>query len=87
MKITYYQNNPNWTQSIGEKLNKTHFRNRHFHAECDPRTGNCTTHYDKHDPYESVTELAKHVWESDLGKAVVIGTTITAVGLAILKNR
>ena len=85
MRIEYYQNNPNWRSSIGEKLDKVHFRNGHWHAECDPRTGICTTHYDKHDPHESYTELTKHVLESDSGKALVVGG-IVAIGLTILKK-
>ena len=86
MRIEDYQNDPNWTPSIGEKLTKTHYRNRHWHAECDPTTGICATHYDKHDPYESPTEFVKHVWGSNTGKALII-CGVVAIGLAILKNR
>ena len=86
MKIEDYQNNLNWKPSVGEKLDKVHFRNGHLHAECNSETGNCATHYDEHDPYESITELAKHVWKSDLGKALVIGGGI-ALGLALLKGK
>ena len=86
MRIEDYENDPNWVSSIGEKLNKIHFRNGHWHAECDPTTRICTTHYDKHDPSESITELTKHVWGSDLGKIMIIGTAAT-IGLAIIKNR
>ncbi len=85
MKITDYHNDPNWKSSFGEKLNMTHFRNGHLHAECNPVTGNCSTHYDKHDPYESLPELARHLWKSDLGKILVIGGGI-ALGLALLKK-
>lgn len=86
MKITDYHNDPNWNISIGEKLNKTHFRNGHLHAECDSENGNCSEHYDEHDPYESLTEFARHLWKSDLGKAVVIVGGI-ALSLAVLKSR
>ncbi len=86
MKIANYRNNPNWTPSFGEKLDKTHFRNGHLHAECDSVTGNCSTHYDEHDPYESLTEFARHLWKSDLGKAVVVVGGI-ALALAVLKSR
>ena len=71
-RIEDFRNNPNWTPSFGEKLGKVHFRNGHNHAECDPNTGVCETHYDKHDPYESLTSLFKHMKESDLGKAVLL---------------
>lgn len=47
---------------------------------------NRATYYDEHDPCESITELAKHVWKSDLGKALVIGGGI-ALGLALLKGK
>lgn len=86
MYINEYRNNPNWKLSLGEKLDKIHFRNGHLHAECDSVTGNCSTHYDKHDPYESLPELARHLWKSGLGKAVVIGGAI-AIGLALMKSR
>ena len=58
MRIEHFQTNPNWTPSVGEKLDKVHFRNGHLHAEYNPATGNCSTHYDEHDPYESLTELS-----------------------------
>ena len=87
MRIEDYQNDPNWISSIGEKLDKIHFRNGHLHAECDPTTGNCTIHYDKHDPSESIPELAKHVWDSNLGKSLIIGGGITAAILAIIKSK
>jgi len=86
MNIDYYQNNLNWTSSLGEKLDKAHFRNGHLHAECDPVTGNCATHYDEHDPYESLTEFARHLWKSDLGKVLVVGSGIL-LALAVLKSR
>lgn len=86
MRIDNYQNNLNWTPSLGEKLGKVHFRNGHLHAECDPVTEDCSTHYDKHDPYESLTELARHLWKSDLGKVLVVGGGILLC-LAVLKSR
>jgi len=82
-RINDYQNNLNWKHSLGEKLNKIHFRNGHLHAECDPITGNCSTHYDENDPYESLTELAKHVWKSDLGKVAVVGAGILLIAAAL----
>ena len=86
MRIDNYQNNLNWTPSLGEKLGKVHFRNGHLHAECDPVTRYCSTHYDKHDPYESLIELARHLWKSDLGKVLVVGGGIL-LALAVLKSR
>jgi len=86
MRINDYQNNLNWKPSLGEKLDKTHFRNGHLHAECDSVTGNCSTHYDEHDPYESLPELARHLWKSNLGKILVVGGVIL-LGFTILKSR
>ena len=86
MGIKNYRADPRWRPSIGEKLDKTHFRNGHWHAECDPTTDRCSTHYDEHNPYESPSELAKHIWKSDLGKAVVIGGAALAL-IAVLKSR
>jgi len=85
-RIEDFRNNPNWTPSLGEKLGNIHFRNRHLHAECDPTTGYCSTHYDENDPYESLKELAKHLWKSDLGKVVVVGAGILLIAAA-LKSR
>ena len=65
---------------MGEKFDKVHFRDGHLHAECDPVTGYCSEHYDKHDPNESLTELVKHIWESKLGKVIMIAG---AVGMAL----
>lgn len=86
MNIDNYQNNVNWKPSFGEKLDKIHFRNGHLHTECDSETGNCSTHYDKHDPYESLPELARHLWKSDLGKVLVVGGGIM-LALAVLKSK
>jgi hypothetical protein len=78
-KIEDFQNNPSWIRSIGEKLDKIHFRNGHWHAECDPKTGICKTHYDKDDPYESITSLIKHMSASNLGLSVLL-----VVGIGVL---
>jgi len=85
-RIEDFENDPNWKPSFGEKLDKSHFRNGHLHAECDSTTGYCSTHYDENDPYESLTELAKHLWKSDLGKVAVVGTGILLV-VALLKSK
>ena len=66
------QNNPNWIPSIGEKLDKVHFRNGHLHAECDPNTGFCKIHRDKDDPHESLTSLFKHLLDSKSGKGLLV---------------
>ena len=88
MNIHDYEADPDWKPSLGEKLNKIHFRNGHMHAECDPVTGNCSTHYDENDPHESLPELVKHVWKSDSGKAAIIGGGLAiALGLIISKTR
>ena len=85
-KIHDLKNDPDWRPSIGEKLDKIHYRRGHWHAECDRTTGNCPTHYDEHDPYESLTELAKHVWKSNLGKAIIVGGLVL-LGAAAAKSR
>lgn len=71
--IDYYRNDPNWHHSFGEKIGFQHFRNGHYHAECDPMMGNCSVHYDEIDPHESLDSLIKHMWQSDLGKIVLVG--------------
>jgi len=64
--------NDGWHPSIGEKFWLNHRRNGHFHEECDPLTGKCSTHYDQHDPYESPVELIKHLADSKLVQGVVV---------------
>lgn len=71
-RIENFQNDPSWVRSVGEKLDKIHFRNGHWHAECDPKTGICNIHYDKDDPYESLTSLIKHMSASNLGLTVLL---------------
>ena len=71
-RIEDFRNDSNWTPSLGEKLGKVHFRNGHEHAVCDPITGICEIHYDEIDPHESPESLVKHMWESNLGKGVLI---------------
>lgn len=77
-RITDFQNDPSWTRSIGEKLDKIHFRRGHEHAECDPQTGFCTIHYDEHDPHESFSSLFNHLLDSDSGK-MLIGITVAGI--------
>lgn len=78
-RIEDFQNNPSWIKSIGEKLDKIHFRNDHWHAECDPKTGICNIHYDIDDPYESITSLVKHMSASNLGLAILL-----IIGISVL---
>jgi len=73
--IDYYRNDPNWHHSFGEKIAFQHFRNGHWHAECDPYSGYCSTHYDEIDPYNSLTDMLKHVWQSKLGKLFLVGVS------------
>ena len=75
-RIEDFENDPNWLPSVGEKLDKIHFRNGHWHAEIDPKTGLGDIHYDKYDPNESVSSLVDHVWESNTGKAVMITAAV-----------
>lgn len=73
------QSDPNWKISLGEKLNMIHLRRGHEHAECELNTGICSTHFDEHDPYQSVSSLLKHLWNSKTGKFVLIGASILAL--------
>ena len=74
------ENDPDWIPSLGEKLGKIHFRNGHYHAECDPKTGRCEIHYDEIDPFEKPPEsIVNHMWESSLGRVTLVGA-----GLAII---
>jgi len=77
-RIENFENDPAWTRSLGEKLGKIHFRKGHYHTECDPKTGRCNVHHDKHDPHESASSLIKHMAESNTGK-VVLGVIIIGV--------
>ncbi|MDH5266281.1 MAG: hypothetical protein OEW62_01230 [Candidatus Bathyarchaeota archaeon] len=45
-----------WLPSIGEKLDKIHFREPPpgtGHAECDPNSEYCKVHYDKVNPHQN----------------------------------
>jgi len=76
--IEDFEKDPSWIPSLGEKLDKVHFRNGHYHAECDPKTGNCEIHYDEIDPYENPPEsILNHMWQSDLGKITIVGAGLT----------
>ncbi len=78
-RIQDLQNDPSWTPSFGEKLGMIHYRQNHWHAECDPNTGICQIHYDRHDPQESLTSLIQHMVESKLGSVVLFGSVIIAL--------
>lgn len=74
-----FQQDPSWTQSFGEKLTMIHFRNGHWHAECNSFTGECKIHYDKVDPHKSITSLVNHMSESNLGLSV-----LAVIGVGVL---
>jgi len=74
-----FQQDPSWTQSLGEKLTMIHFRNGHWHAEYNSFTDKCKIHYDKDDPHKSVTSLVNHMADSNLGLSV-----LAVVGVGIL---
>ena len=69
-RIEDFERDPSWKRSIGEKLDKIHFRKEHYHAECDPKTGYCKVHYDKDDPHKSFTSLVNHLADSNSGKVL-----------------
>lgn len=76
--IKQLENDANWSRSLGEKLNKVHFRKGNLHAECDTVTGICEIHQDKTDPHESISSLIKHMAESNGGK-VVLGVVVAGI--------
>lgn len=76
--IKQLKEDPTWSRSLGEKLDKIHFRKGNLHAECDATTGICKIHHDKHDPHESISSLLKHMAESNGGK-VVLGVIVAGV--------
>ncbi len=69
--ISDFDRDSAWTRSLGEKIGMIHFRNGHWHAECDPKTGRCSIHYDRIDPHESLTSLVGHMSESKIGATVL----------------
>ena len=77
--IKDFQRDPAWSQSLGEKLSMTHFRNGNWHAECNSVTGACKIHYDKDDPHKSVESLVKHMAGSPIG-----ATVLAIAGIGIL---
>ena len=74
-----FERDPQWTSSLGEKIGLVHFRNGHWHAECNPKTGRCSIHYDKDDPHESITSLVKHMSASQLGLVILV-----TIGVGVL---
>ena len=80
----YYRNVLGWTESLGEDISRLHLRNGHEHAKFDPQTKQLVdSHYDKIDPNNSLSDLVKHMWQSDLGKMVLGVAAIGAIGLAL----
>jgi len=77
-RIEDFENDPTWTRSFGEKLDRIHFRKGNLHAECDPKTGICSIHYDKHDPHKSISLLINHLADSNSGK-VLLGIVIVGI--------
>ncbi len=76
--IKQLENNPEWKRSLGEKIDKIHFRKGNMHAECNVDTGICKIHQDKKDPHESISSLLKHMAESNGGK-VVLGVVVAGI--------
>ena len=86
----YYLNVLGWKQSLGEDFSTIHLRNGHEHAKFDPKTKQLVNrHYDEIDPNKSLTDLVKHMWQSDVGKAALgIGTLIVVgVGITVSKSK
>ena len=77
-RIEDFENDPSWIRSVGEKVGKIHFRKENYHAECDPKTGFCSIHHDKHDPHKSITSLVNHLGDSNSGK-IILGIVIVGI--------
>jgi len=75
-----------WLPSIGEKLNKIHFRQPPpgtGHAECDPDSEYCEVHYDKVNPHQN---LIGHLVE-DSPETIVGLSGATLSGIIIYAKR
>jgi len=77
-RIEDFENDPSWIRSVGEKVGKIHFRKENYHAECDPKTGFCSIHHDKHDPHKSITSLVNHLGDSNSGK-IILGIVVVGI--------
>ena len=62
--VRQLENDPAWSRSLGEKLDKIHFRKGKMHAECNPVTEVCKIHHDRTDPHESIPSLLIHMAQS-----------------------
>lgn len=71
-RIEDFQNDPSWYSSIGEQFWDYNFRSGHYHAVCDSMTDDCSIHYDKYDPYESLSSLVNHLANSKLVMGLVL---------------
>ena len=69
--VRQLENDPAWSRSLGEKLDKIHFRKGKMHAECNPVTEVCKIHHDRTDPHESIPSLLIHMAQSNGGKIVL----------------
>jgi len=86
--IKELENDPNWIPSLGEKLDKVHFRKGHYHAECNTKTGECEIHYDEIDPFEKPPEsILNHMWQSNLGKVTLVGAGLAIIDEVFNKGR
>ena len=82
----YYRDLLGWKPSIGEDLTALHLTNGHEHAKFDPQTKQLVdSHYDEIDPYNSPTDLVKHMGQSNLGKMVLVGAAV--LGLWALSKK
>lgn len=66
-----FEADPNWYPSIGEQFWNYNYRSGHDHVVCNSTTGECSTHYDKDDPHESISSLIKHLAENKTVQAIV----------------
>jgi hypothetical protein len=76
-----------WLPSLGEKLDKIHFREPppgRRHAECDPKTEMCEVHLDKVNPYQ---DLIGHLMEDSPQTLAGISVGILAGSIVYLERR
>ena len=70
--------NPAWSRSLGEKLDKIHFRKERCMQNAIQFTEVCKIHHDRTDPHESIPSLLIHMAQSNGGK-IVLGVIAAAI--------
>lgn len=74
------ERDPNWSFSLGEDINKLHWRKGKLHATCHPSDSICMIHKDSHDPHQFPIGTLKHLW--DWSPPATIAGALAVCGLA-----